>query len=137
MLIAFAIGFGIVGYLRVSSRCSVFLSERTILKDAGAWPRPDSRRHSFAITRWIRADAGGRVVGLDNLGSNASRTAPTFNRDQNAIGTVKYMSPATTHESQPVVFPRRPIAPFDAPRPSETYASNCRKTAFFVEGLWA
>ncbi len=119
MLLAFAIGAGMVGYLRLSNRTLVFAQRALFLKNAEALAEAGLEE---ALYSFRQVNAGQSLTtawtGWTISGADASRTLPTFNCDQNAIGTVKvYVTNYTGAAAAPVVFAQAAIGPFDGSAP--------------------
>ncbi len=140
MLLAFAICFGVVGYLQLSRHALVFSNRAFFLKDATALAEAGLEE---ALYGFRQMDAGLPAAsawsGWTLSGTNATRTLTPFNRDQNAIGTVKiHVAGYSGAILTPVVHAQATIAPLDGSVPIvKTLRIKLRKTAFFARGIVA
>jgi hypothetical protein len=140
MLLSIAIGAGIVAYLRISTQALSFSQRAFYLKDAAALAEAGLEEALFCFHQM---DAGQPVAtawtGWTLTNGNATRTLPTFNRDQNAVGTVKiFVGGYDGTNLSPFVHAQATVAPFDgSPLVVKTLRIKLRKTAFFVRGVVA
>jgi hypothetical protein len=117
----FAIGIAIVlgSYLNLS-RTALKVSHRTFfsndaanLAEAGV----EEALYSFNLMATGTAPATA-WTGWTLAGSNATRTLPTFNRDQNGVGVVKvYVSGYDGSDASPSIISQAVVTPFDGGAP--------------------
>lgn len=119
MLLAAIIGISLVSYLSLG-RTTLKLSHRTFFaNDAGnlAEAGLEQAIYSFNLMGAGTAPAAA-WTGWTISGANAMRTLTPFNRDQNAIGTVKiYVRGYDGSDPAPYVISQARITPFDGGAP--------------------
>ncbi len=138
LLLAAVVGLGLAGYLALSQNAlrlahrTLFASDANNLAEAGL---------EEAIYCFNQMNSGNSVAkswaGWTLSGANAMRTLTPFNRDQNAIGTVKvYVKGCDGSDADPYVISQATIAPFDRTPPIvRIMRLNVGKNAYFANGL--
>lgn len=119
MLLAAIIGVALVSYLSLG-RTTLKLSHRTFFaNDAGnlAEAGVEEALYSFNLMG-VGTSAATAWTGWTVSGTNATRTLAPFNRDQNAIGTVKlYVKGYDGSDNAPYIVSQATITPFDGSAP--------------------
>lgn len=119
MLISAVLGIGLVGYLALS-RNALKLSHRTLFtNDAANLAEAGLEDALYCFNQLNAGVAQGTVWSGWTLASgNATRTLPSFNRDQQAVGTVKvFVRGYDTTVTDPFVVSQATIVPFDGSPP--------------------
>ena len=119
MLLAAIIGVALVSYLSLG-RTTLKLSHRTFFaNDAGnlAEAGIEEALYSFNLMN-VGTSAATAWTGWTVSSTNAMRTLSPFNRDQNAIGTVKvYVKGYDGSDNAPYIVSQATITPFDGSAP--------------------
>lgn len=119
LLIAAVLGVGLVSYLTLS-RTALKLSHRTLfVNDAGNLAEAGLEEAIYCYNRMnTGVIATTAWSGWTLSGATARRTLPQFNRDQNAVGTVKvFVNGYDTGAADPYVIAQATITPFDGGAP--------------------
>lgn len=134
MLVATAVGVGLVGYINLSSN-ALKLSQRTFyLNDAASLAEAGLEE---AVYCFRKMDAGTAVnpawTGWSLLGGNATLTLPTFSRGQSAVGIVKvYVNGYNGSVAIPSVVSQATITPLDGSPPvTKTLKMGLKKKGAF------
>jgi len=119
LLIAVVLGVGLVSYLALS-KTALKLSHRTLfVNDAGNLAEAGLEEAIFCYNQ-MNAGAAAATAwsGWTMSGATARRTLPQFNRDQNAIGTVKvFVNGYDGSAAEAYVISQATIVPFDGGAP--------------------
>lgn len=119
MLLAAIIGISLVSYLSLG-RTTLKLSHRTFFaNDATNLAEAGLEEAVYAFNLMSNGTAPATAwTGWTISGTNAMRTLAPFNRDQNAIGTVKvYVKGYDNSDATPYVISQATITPFDGGAP--------------------
>ncbi len=119
MLIAAVIGLGLVGYIALSQN-ALKLAQRTLFgNDASNLAEAGLEEAIYCFNQMNAGTAPATAwAGWTFSGSNAMRTLPPFNRDQNAIGTVKvFVTGYNGSSTTPNAISQATITPFDGGAP--------------------
>jgi hypothetical protein len=137
LLFATVIGLGLVGYLALS-QSALKLAQRTLyLGDAGNLAEAGLEE---ALYCFKQLDAGTTVAdawtGWIRSGANATRTLAPFNRDQNAIGTVKiFVKGYDGADADAYIISQATIATFDrSPAIVKTLRIGLKQSGIFNNG---
>lgn len=140
LLIAAVLGIGLVGYLSLS-KTALKLAQRTLfVNDASNLAEAGLEEALYAFNQMNTGVATATAwSGWTLSGANATRTLPTFNRDQNGIGTVKvFVSGYDGSSSAPYVISHATITPFDRSAPIVRIVRiGMEASGVFVNGLVA
>lgn len=119
MLFAVVLGAGLVGYLALSTN-SLRLAHRTLfLSDASNLAEAGLEEALYCFNQ-LNSGVGVNTAwaGWTLSGTDAMRTLSPFNRDQNAVGTVKvFVRGYDTTNATPFVISQATILPFDGSPP--------------------
>jgi hypothetical protein len=138
LLLSFALGLGIVGYLALSQSAlklahrSLFLNDATNLAEAGL------EEAVYCFNQLNTGVAQSRAwTGWTLSRGAAMRTLPSFNRDQNGVGIVKvYVSGYDGSNPDPWVISQATITPFDGSLPvTKVLQVNLGRNSYFANGL--
>ena len=145
MLIAAVIGLGLTGYIVLSRNAlklahrSLFMQDALNLAEAGL----ESALYCFSQLQGVSTPTSIQAVWSGwtiSSGTNvATRTLPSFNRDQNAVGVVKiYVKGCDGSDPDPCVIAQATITPFDGSPPIvKIIEANFGKNSYFTNGLVA
>jgi hypothetical protein len=138
LLLAVALGLGIVGYLALS-RNALKLAQRTLfLNDASNLAEAGLEEALYCFNQMNSGVALARAwTGWTLTAGNARRTLPPFNRDQNGVAIVKvYVRSYDGSDPDPWVISQATITPFDGGPPVvKVLQINLGKNAYFANGL--
>lgn len=119
LLLAAVLGIGLVSYLALSNT-ALKLSHRTLfVSDAGNLAEAGLEEALYCFNQ-VNAGAAATTAwsGWTLSGSTARRTLPQFNRDQNALATVKvFVNGYDSGGADPFVVAQATITPFDGTAP--------------------
>lgn len=119
MLIATGLAMVLGSYLTLS-RTTLQLAHRTFLANDAANLAEAGLEEAFYCFNQMSAGTAPATAwtGWTISSTNAMRTLPTFNRDQNAIGVVKvYVSGYDGSDASPYIVSQAVVTPFDGGRP--------------------
>lgn len=140
MLIAVVLGLGLTSYIALSrnslrmAQRTFYLNDATNLAEAGI----EQAMYSFQLmssgTSAATAWTGWTPTGT---GLNDAKRTLTFNRSQNAVGTVKiFVNGYNGSDSDPYVIAQATITPFDGTPPVvKVIQINIGKNAYWTNGL--
>lgn len=138
LLIAVAVALGLVGYLSLS-KTALNLSHRTLfVNDAGNLAEAGLEDALYSFNQMNAGVALNTAwTGWTFSGSNVMRTLPTFNRDQNAIGTVKvFVRGYDSSVAIPFVISQATITPFDGSAPLvKVLRLGLKQSGVFINGV--
>ncbi len=138
LLIATVLGIGIVGYLLLS-RTALKLSHRTLfVSDASNLAEAGLEEALWCFNQVNTGIAPGTAwTGWTISGSNARRTLPQFNRDQNGVGTVKvFVNDYNNGGGNPFIISQATITPFDGGAPIvRVMRIGMKQSGVFINGL--
>jgi hypothetical protein len=138
MLLSVGLALGIVGYLALSNTAlrlahrTLFLNDAFNLAEAGVEDALNCFNQGNAGVPLTTAWAGWTLKG-----ANAMRTLPPFNRDQNAIGTVKvFVLGYDSSQASPFIISQATITPFDGSPPIvRVLRIGLRQAGIFINGV--
>ena len=119
MILAAVLGFSLVSYLALS-RTALKLAHRTLfINDANNLAEAGLEEAVYCFNQLSAGvDAATAWSGWTLTGANATRTLSPFNRDQNAIGTVKvFVAGYNGTNPTPNIISQATITPFDGGAP--------------------
>jgi hypothetical protein len=119
MLISAVLGIGLVGYLALS-RNALKLAHRTLFTNDAANLAEAGLEDALYCFNQLNAGVALNTAwsGWTLAGGNATRTLPSFNRDQSAVGTVKvFVRGYDATSASPFVISQATIVPFDGSPP--------------------
>lgn len=119
MLISAVLGIGLVGYLALSTN-ALKLSHRTLFTNDAANLAEAGLEEALYCFNQLNAGVAQNTAwsGWTLASGNATRTLPSFNRDQRAVGTVKvFVRGYDATIASPFVVSQATIVPFDGSPP--------------------
>ncbi|MBM3854784.1 MAG: hypothetical protein FJ399_16800, partial [Verrucomicrobia bacterium] len=138
MLISAVLGLGLAGFLSLSrnslqlSQRTLFLYDATNLAEAGL---EEALYCFFQVTSGVAPSTA--WAGWTISGTDAMRTLPSFNRDQNGVGTVKVFARGyDTTSAVPLVISQATILPFDRSPPIvKVLRLGLQQSGVFINGV--